>query len=81
MGTVNAFSFGAARAVQAFVRSLGLPTGFRELDVDPGVLASLAPDVVHDVGFTTNPRPLGSWQEIVPVLRAAWSGELDSAWW
>lgn len=74
-------SLEAARAVQALVRSLGLPTGFRELGVDADVLESLAPEVIHDVGFATNPRHLGSWTDVVPVLRATWSGELDPAWW
>ncbi len=74
-------SLGASRAVQAFIKSLGLPTGFRDLGVDLDSLESLAPDVVHDVGFATNPRPLASWTDVTPVLRAAWSGELDPAWW
>lgn len=61
----------AGHAVQAFVRSLGLPTTLKEVGVEEKDLFGIATDAMKDLIVATNPRPVTSVEQVVELLRTA----------
>jgi maleylacetate reductase len=57
--------------VTALLVELGIPTGLRALGVAEDGLPELAEAAWRDPCFATNPRPVGSREDVVDVLRSA----------
>lgn len=62
----------AADAVEALTRDLGLPTRLRDVGVEPTDFDGIADDALQDLIVATNPRPIGSREEIIGLLQEAW---------
>ena len=61
----------AATVVEDFVRSLGQPTRLSEVGVLPEQFPEVARHALHDRYLHTNPRAIGSAQDIVEILELA----------
>jgi alcohol dehydrogenase class IV len=73
-GSPEALADRLAGAVADFSRSLGLPAGYRELDVPQDALADLADATLADGAVVYNGRMVFEAAEILPVWQAAWQG-------
>jgi len=62
----------AAGAVARLVRSLGLPTRLRDLDVDRSAFDAVARGAMENLWVKTNPRPVRSPDDVLGLLEAAW---------
>ncbi len=58
--------------IQKLVAELGLPGALREADVPRDMLPTLAEESMLDMWIKTNPRPIESSSEVLPLLEAAW---------
>ena len=61
----------AAQVVRDFVRSLGLPTGFREVGVGEEAFPAIAAAAMQSHYLFNNPRPIRSEADVIEVLRLA----------
>lgn len=59
-------------AVVTLVRDLGQPTRLREVGVEPEDFPAIAHDAMEDLIVATNPRPVGSVEEIIDLLQQAY---------
>lgn len=59
-------------AVVGLVRDLGQPTRLRDVGVGPDDFPAIAKDAMEDLIVATNPRPVGSVEEVIDLLHRAW---------
>lgn len=62
----------AQKAMTSFVQSLGQPTRLRDVGVSEADFEAIAKDALEDLIVATNPRPIGSADEVIGLLKAAW---------
>lgn len=62
----------AADAVMGLVRDLDQPTTLREAGVERDAFAAIAADALQDLIVATNPRPIGSEQDVIALLETAY---------
>jgi maleylacetate reductase len=62
----------AADVIENLIRSLGLPTRLRELNVALEDLPRIAAKSLHDPGMQRNPRPVAAAGAALGILRLAW---------
>ncbi len=61
-----------AQAVWEFTRKTGLPQKLSAIQIPKESFPELAKIAVNDPGMKSNIRRVTEWQEIIPVLEAAW---------
>ena len=61
-----------ADALEAFYRSIGMPTRVHELDIPQDDLALLAHDTLKNFNANPGARPEGYVDEMLQLLQAAW---------
>lgn len=71
MGTSPDTAGGAAPIVRQFIESLGLPTTLSEVGVTREDFPGLAHDALNDFIVATNPKPIGSVDDVLGVLEKA----------
>ncbi|MFT4563627.1 MAG: maleylacetate reductase [Gammaproteobacteria bacterium] len=59
-------------AVRTLVSDLELPSRLRDVGVDVDDFAAIAKDALEDLVVATNPRPVGSLEDVIEVLHHAW---------
>jgi maleylacetate reductase len=59
-------------AVQTLITDLELPTRLRDVGVAEDDFPAIARDALEDLVVATNPRPVGSVEEVIEVLHNAW---------
>ena len=62
----------AARAVDNFILSLGMPHRIRELEIPREDLPSIAELTLQDGGTRSNPIPITTIEQVMEVLEKAW---------
>lgn len=60
-----------SKAIEEFLRGVGLPRQLREVDVPREGLEEIAMAAAVDGAMFTNPRPAGA-EELLPILEATW---------
>ncbi len=63
---------GAARAVDDFILSLGMPHHIRELEIPKEDLPAIAELTLQDGGTRNNPIPITTVEQVMEVLEKAW---------
>lgn len=61
----------ASGALDAFVRNLGMPRTLRAVSVEADRFDAVADYAMHDLWLRTNPRPIGSRDDVMEILRMA----------
>lgn len=64
----------AAELLDALIRDLGLPRTLAAVGVGEGRLPTIARHVLDDPFGRSNPRPIRTASDVMPVLRAALGG-------
>lgn len=59
-------------AVQTLINDLELPTRLRDVGVTQEDFPAIARDALEDLVVATNPRPVGSVEDVIEVLHNAW---------
>ncbi|MGR8946852.1 MAG: iron-containing alcohol dehydrogenase [Gammaproteobacteria bacterium] len=59
-------------AVKALVSELDLPTRLRDVGVEPDDFAAIAKDAMEDLVVASNPRPVGSVEDVIELLHTAY---------
>lgn len=62
----------AAGAVARLIASLGMPTRLRDLGVDRAAFPQIAAGAIGNLWVKTNPRPVGSVDDVIGLLESAW---------
>jgi len=73
-GSPEALGDRLADAIASFSRELGLPAGFKDVDVPADALGELAEATLSDGAVVYNGRMVFEADEVLPVWQAAWQG-------
>ena len=65
-------SSSAAKSIRDLISDLGLPSRLRDVNVRPEDFPFLAKDALEDLVVATNPRPVGSVEDVIELLQSAW---------
>lgn len=68
----TAASAAGREAVRTLVKDLDLPHRLRDVGVKQSDFPAIAKDALEDLIVATNPRPVGSVEDIIEVLHSAW---------
>jgi len=68
----EAASAAGCDAVRALIADLELPNRLRDVGVTVDDFPAIAKDALDDLVVATNPRPVGSVEDVIDVLHAAW---------
>jgi maleylacetate reductase len=60
------------KAVKDLVTDLELPSRLRDVGVEVDDFPAIAKDALEDLVVATNPRPVGSVEDVIEVLHGAW---------
>ncbi|MGB1884904.1 MAG: iron-containing alcohol dehydrogenase [Gammaproteobacteria bacterium] len=59
-------------AIRQLIRDLELPERLRDVDVSENDFPAIARDALEDLVVATNPRPVGSVEDVIDLLHSAW---------
>tara|TARA_B100000676_G_scaffold196119_1_gene192827 strand:- start:5483 stop:6697 length:1215 start_codon:yes stop_codon:yes gene_type:complete len=60
------------KSIRNLISDLGLPSRLRDVNVEPEDFPFLAKDALEDLVVATNPRPVGSVEDVIDLLQSAW---------
>ncbi len=62
----------AREGVKTLVADLGLPSRLRDVGVEPEHFPAIAKDAMEDLVVASNPRPVGSVEDVIELLHSAY---------
>ena len=62
----------ARESVKTLVADLGLPSRLRDVGVEPEDFPAIAKDAMEDLVVASNPRPVGSVEDVIELLHSAY---------